>query len=176
MSGSGSRGGSRSLSARGITPQLIRKVYAETGSVREAAKQLGISPVTLMKYTKGMTKPEKQKAIKDPLEPIADAGWLMELHQAMEEAFVTKKVWIDSKGRKIPQRAIDQFVIQLPDNKDEVVPVYAQLRDGTRTVLLYLTPYRLMGQTSETGSPHTSSPAASDQGLQAPDDPPDRQG
>lgn len=128
------------LERTGLTVEDIERIYAECGSLDATRRAIGCSHPTIVKYLRHVPKdptPWKTKGVKTP-KRLASAEWQERVFREVERAIMSKRVWVDAQKRRIPADFIRGVYFELPEYESPVVPLYTQLRDGTRLVLLHI--------------------------------------
>lgn len=129
------------LERTGLTTEDIERIYEEEGSLERAAKRVGCSKPTIIKYLRHVDKddrPWKTYQRTEAQHKVASEGWKAEVFDQVEHALLHKSLWMDMKQRKIPHAFIRGIYFEIPDFISPVIPLYTVLRDGTRTVLLHI--------------------------------------
>lgn len=128
------------LERTGMTVEDLERIYHESGSLEATCRVVGCSKPTLVKYLRHVPKdptPWKTKVNRDR-KRLATAEWQDRVFQEVQKAIIEKRVWVDSNQRRIPKGFIKAIYFELPEYEGPVVPLYTQLWDGTRLVLLHI--------------------------------------
>ena len=128
------------LERTGLTVEELEEIYAEEGNLDRTAARVGCSRPTIIKYLRHIPKdktPWKTKG-HGSVKILATEEWKERVFQEVEKSILNKKVWMDLNQRRIPWRFIRGVYFELPEYQVPVIPLYAILRDGKRTVLLHV--------------------------------------
>jgi hypothetical protein len=140
------------LERTGLSVEDIERIYEEEGSLERAAKRVGCSKPTIIKYLKHVDKddrPWKTYQRKEAQHKVASEEWKAEVFDQVEHALLHKSLWMDMKQRKIPHAFIRGIYFEIPDFISPVIPLYTVLRDGTKTVLLHIVKERPGAESGE---------------------------
>lgn len=129
----------------GMTQAQLEAKYDEIGNLRLLAEVLGVSKTTLHKYLRHKTQHTKPWSAVRKGKPHADKDYLRhkyrkEAMESLDRALLTKKVWTDVNGRKIPREAILHVYAEAPRKLSPIMPVYARLRDSPEPVIFMFHP------------------------------------
>lgn len=155
------------LQRLGMTQEELEAKYTEIGNLRATAEELGVSKTTLQKYLSHLTPETKpwSSAKRSSIDYLR-RKFRKEAAESLERALLNKKAWVDVNGRTIPQAAIERILVYPPKKMVPLMPVYAQLHDGTNVVFMFhpdvpWVSHQESEPTSAEESHHTSDPAPS---------------
>lgn len=171
------------LERLGITQEELEQSYRDAGNLRRLASVLGVSKTTLQKYLKGVASETKPWDSVEPGSTSDNQDYLRrryrrEVMEHFEHELLTRRVWEDIRGRRIPREALDLITATPPRKMVPIMPVYGKLKGTGETVVFmfkpsldWLSPQAEHSSSSE--SPDSRSPAASSEPPQPRSEPED---